>query len=91
MDGDEMKNHILCYFGKGQDGDTLIATCTDGASLDEFARHLNATIGYLSGVGIWSQKAPGYYFTRTVEDIPSDGLYLRRSEIVSLGHGHRRS
>ena len=81
--------NILCYFGKG--GDCCnIAACPDGKALDEFADYLNAMIGYQSGVGIWSQKAPGYYFTRTLDDIPGADLYSRQAEVVAQGHQLRR-
>jgi hypothetical protein len=80
--------HILCYFGKG--GDCCnIAACPDKRSLDEFADYLNAAIGYQSGVGIWSQKAPGYYFTQTLETIPAADLYHRQGEITAEGHKKR--
>jgi hypothetical protein len=72
--------YLLCYWCKHQSEEKVLAACVDKKQVYDVCDGLNGTIGYISGMGTFSQKADGRYSVREVPLVDPEKLEGRFQE-----------
>ncbi len=72
--------YILCYWSKSQVAEKVLAACSSREKVHDVACGLNGTIGYISGLGLYSQSADGCYYCREIPLVEPGDLEGRFQE-----------